>query len=277
MRLMYLTDLQEDAKLTRQYASVRLDDDYPQQKDWQIALQKFYFSISYEERLDLFIKLNELYKNEKNIEEMGLLRNVIDLNIQSTSDIDYFDNECVYLVEPSKNQQIASHALYRHLRNNSSESFQNHYPDISYEFNCQTSILKISQPLLTVCSQRRNQLTLNLEGYIEGNLVPNNFKFQIVNKGEAYLKLPEFLTRSAINSTALINALRLDLRSPCDTHAVSELAGADTEIKMLIPIHDSKKNHVPKQNFPTRICDVSLSIKNLERIITSLIHRKEFV
>jgi hypothetical protein len=274
---MYLTNLQEDAKLTRQYASVRFDDDVPQQKDWQIALQKLYFSISNEERFDLLIKLNELHKNEKNIEEMGLLRNVIGLNIQSTSDIDYFDNECVYLVEPSKNQQIASHALYRHLRNNSSESFQNRYPDISYEFNCQTSILKISQPLLTVCSQGRNQLTLNLEGQIEGNLVPHSFKFQIVNKENSYLKLPEFLTRNAINSTALINALRLDLKSPYDTQAVSELAGADTEIKILIPILDSKKNYVPKQKFHTRICDISLSIKNLEKIITSLIHRKEFV
>ncbi|CDT86997.1 hypothetical protein VCR3J2_310272 [Vibrio coralliirubri] len=274
---MYLTNLQEDAKRTRQYASVRFDDDYPQQKDWQIALQKFYFSISNEERSDLLIKLNELYKTEKNIEEMGLLRDVIELNIQSTSDIDYFDNECVYLVEPFKNQQIASHALYRHLRNNSSENLQNHYPDLSYEFNCQTSILKISQPLLTVCSLGRNQLTLNLEGYIEGNLVPNEFKFQIVNKEEAYLKLPEFLTRDVINSTTLINALRLDLKSPCNTHAVSELAGVDTEIKMLIPISDDKKNHVLNQKFPLRICDVSLNIKKLEKIITSRIHRKEFV
>lgn len=270
---MYLTNLQQDAKLTRHYASVRFDDDNAQQSDWQIALQKMYFSFNIEERFDLLKKMNELYKNEKNIEEMGLLRNVIGLNIQSTNNIDYFDNECVYLVEPSKNQQIASHALYRHLRNNSSENFQNHYPDISYEFNCQTSILKISQPLLTV----RNQLTLYLEGYIEGNLVPNNFKFQIVNREETYLELPEFLTKNAINSTALINALRLDMKSPCDTHTISEFAGADTEIKMLIPIPDGKKNHVLKQNFFPRICDISLSIKKLEKIITFKIHRKNFV
>ncbi|MEZ9527464.1 hypothetical protein AB4148_00680 [Vibrio sp. 10N.286.51.F4] len=274
---MYVTKLREGAIRTRHYSSVQFGDDYRQQKFWQIALQKLYFSLSNEERSDLLIKLNELHRNEKIIDEMALLQNLICLNIQSASEVNYFDNECVHLAEPLRNQQIASHAIYTHLTNYSSESFQNRYPEISYEFNCHTSILKISQPLLTVCRNGSNELTLSLETKIEGNLVPHNIKFQIVNKEDAYLELPSFLTRNAINSIEFIKALKLDLVSHHDTRTVSQVAGSDTEIKMRIPILHNKEYILPVETVSTRICDVSLSINKLEKAITSIIHRKEFV
>ncbi len=275
VRLMYLTNLQEGAERTRQNEWARIDD-CPQQNFWQIALQKLYFSLNYEERFALLTKLNEVYKKTKNIEEVGLLRGVVGLDIESNRDIYYFDKECVYLIEPARNQQIASHALHRILRN-SPERFQNRYPNMSFEIDHQTSILKISLPLLTICNQRGNKRTLNLEGTIEGNLVPNDFKFQIVKEGNSYLELPEFLTMNTTNSIEFINALKLDLESHYDTRTVSELAGSDTEIKMLIPIPHDKENNVPMEMASTRICDISLSINNLEKTLTSLIHRKEFV